>query len=45
MRHTLREEVNTDWWRVLVEGILEGEMACRKAEVDMNKFHTEGNTN
>lgn len=28
----------------MVECILEGKMACTKAEVEMDKFHIEGNT-
>lgn len=29
----------------MVECILEGKMACTKAEMEMNKFQIEGNTN
>lgn len=36
--------MNADWQRGLVEGILEGKMACTMAEVETNKFHIEGNT-
>ena len=44
MRYTLRKEMNTDWQSMLVEGILGRETAYGKAEVEMNKFHSKGNT-
>ena len=36
--------MNTDWQSMLVEGILGRETAYGKAEVEMNKFHSKGNT-
>lgn len=43
VRHS-EEEMNADWQKGLVESILEGKIAHTKAEVEINKFQTEGNT-